>query len=262
MAKGLPGIPCAFCVGWKKAPQSGWGGGEALTVLERAASLLHPLPPEGSLREEEEEEERRACHHREEISLPRQDHTTTTLATKLMPGSDTHWLYSGPREAFSSLEKGSSSPGRPFANTTLLSQTDCCLHCCLPYRSDSAFTSHYQGHNLNDPLVTPLPFPSVCLAPGLCLLGASALPALLRPRLGASPGPPPGHPALQARGSPAGAAILTEAAAAAPWGPTAPMGDSPAARAQHALPAPSSWRQEMQEESTAPESSSRPRGPK
>lgn len=125
-AKGLPGIPC---MGWKKAPQSSWGGGEAaLTVLERAAPLLHPLPPEGSLREEEEEEERRACHHREEISLPRQDHTTTTLATKLMPGSDTHWLYSGPREAFSSLEKGSSSPGRLFANTTLLSQTACCLH--------------------------------------------------------------------------------------------------------------------------------------
>lgn len=125
-AKGLPGIPCT---GWKKAPQSGWGGEAALTVLERAAPLLHPLPPEGSLREEEEEEE--------SLPPPRgnltatagpHNHTTTTLATTLVPGSDTHRLYSGPWEAFGSLEKGSSSPGRLFANTTLLSQTACCLH--------------------------------------------------------------------------------------------------------------------------------------
>lgn len=93
--------------------EKGLGPG-ALTVLERATTLLHPLPPEGSL-----QGQRRACCGY---------HTSEALG-KLFQ------------------EKGELpvpvSPHHPAFSAWFLSEL------CLPYPGDSAFTSHKQGHARN-----------------------------------------------------------------------------------------------------------------
>lgn len=103
VGKGLAGL----C--WAEAEGPG-----ALTVLERAATLLHPLPREGFL-----QGQRRACCGY---------HTSEALG-KLFQ------------------EKGELpvpvSPRRPVFSACFLSEL------CLPYPVDSAFTSSNQGHAQN-----------------------------------------------------------------------------------------------------------------